>query len=235
MLCNDILTFVLIISEKIGRKWHNIEIEIPISRGGGGAGRGAIRMPSAAMNTNHHSNSSSSNAGYSSTAPSTISRGGMGSNRRSGLPSNGSFNRGRGGRSVNGYYQPRSSLRAPDSEAPQDTVNDGADNNNSESRAVPQAAPGFVGGPPRGTFSRGRRSGPPGGRGYANPNYIPRSTVPSVQQSTSSASITVSQQAPVAAAAATAVSAQTMSPISPVGQGPYSPSMMIFTFFLIAS
>ena len=211
-----IIKIILIVAGKIGRKWQNIDIEFPISRG---SGRSSVRMSSTAMNTNHHPGPSTSSTSYNSAAPTAVARGGMASNRRSGISSNGSLIRGRGGRSVNGCNQLRSSLRVPDSETTQDALNAAPDTNNTESasRTVTQATPGFASGPPRGTFSRGRRSGSRGGSGYGNTNYMTRNTVSNIHQPTS-VTMTVSHQASVASTVA-AVSAQTMNPMSAVGQG----------------
>ncbi|VDM31505.1 unnamed protein product [Hydatigera taeniaeformis] len=212
-------------NRKLGRKWQNIEIEFATSRGGGNGNRGGVRMASGATNANHHSPTSVPPSGSDiNSAPSSAPSRGGGGNRRGGLASNGSFNRGRGGRHVNGYYQSRASLRASDQDA-QGTSNDVSENSNTEpvSKSVP-AATAFASGVPRGAYSsRGRRAGSRGG-GYANAGYVSKNSGTSAPQPNTSSSLTVPQQVSVAAAA---VAAQAMPQMPAVGPVTYLFSNML--------
>ncbi|EUB60993.1 hypothetical protein ECG_02122 [Echinococcus granulosus] len=213
-------------NKKLGRKWQNIEIEFVTSRGGSSGNRGGVRLPSGATNANHHSLSliPPSSSEINSPTSSTLSRGGGGSNRRGGLTSNGSFNRGRGNRHINGYYQSRASLRAPDQDVVQEPSNDVSETSNMEpvSKAVPTA---FVSGVPRGAYSsRGRRAGSRGG-GYTNTSYVSKNSGTSASQPNTSTPLTVPQQVSVAAAA---VAAQAMPQLPAVGPVTYLfPNMLV--------
>ncbi|VDK35387.1 unnamed protein product [Taenia asiatica] len=214
-------------NKKIGRKWYEIDIEFATSRGGGSGNRGGVRMPSGAASANHHNPSSIPPSGseINSVASSALPRGGGSSNRRGGLTSNGSFNRGRGGRHVNGYYQSRASLRASDQDVVQEASNDVSETSNMEpvSKAVP-AATAFASGVPRGAYSsRGRRAGSRGG-GYTNAGYVSKNNGASVPQPNTSSPLTVPQQVSVAAAA---VAAQTMPQMPTVGPVTYLFSNML--------
>ncbi|VDD82892.1 unnamed protein product [Mesocestoides corti] len=210
-------------SKKPTRKWQNVDIEYPSSRGGN-SGRGGVRLPSNSAGGFHQSASSQSNVSQSNChqSASTLSRGGGG--RRGGSSANGPFSRGRGGRPLNGYY-PRQILRGTDHDPVQEVeVPQGNNHTESPPKPLPTATV-YASGAPRGSYSsRQRRAGVRGG-GYSGSGYLMQKSSggpppPPLPPSAPTAEAALHQSA--------AAVAQTMSSLGPVTPVTYLfPNMMM--------